>query len=997
MESIHIRKYDESDIPAVETLDAPVQGKYCQIFGVSPQEAPKTSSILLVAVQTSCDQSEEKVIAFMALSNQFFKAQQVLPSYCEIQAHLTHNEPMQQMLGQGTCLIMTSFAQCADWSHCNVVTSFFHHLFHLQASLQQITLPTSAVIDLEKLNVFPHCFTSRESIISSFGAHLYLYHADRAQYCTNMQDLMIHRAESLTTDADQLIHIQDLLQQKDSAYELQPYNMTSFKSLLEQVERDDHQACFVAHRVDNVENISETIGVACTTDDFNHLPLDAYAHANMYAKMFGGMYREWVHSKKPQQAFSLEKKAISPLTIIMCGPPASGKGTQCERLAKEFGLVYLSTEDILRSHAQYGTHIGQRIQIFVDAGEVVPEHLIVRVLADRMKREDCRTRGWILDGFPKTQKQANALLAAKIIPDILVILDLPENEVVDRVLGGRIDPHTGKRYHLTLDPPPASIACRVVHLTDDSVITIRRRLIRYNETCLTIQAAYSKLQVETISVSAMESPAQVSNRIIKEVYRVKQWLHPLRVQCPPKVIIAGPPAGGKGTQCERLVRAYGVVHVSTGDILRNAIHNDLPIGLKAKSYMDAGQLVPDDIMNDLILLRLQDEDCQQYGWLLDGFPRTGPQAQALLEHEIIPDAMLVLQVPDEQVIARISGRLIDPITQFSYHKEMNPPPGDIQSRCITRDDDTPEVVRVRLEAYHANSSNVLDVLRPVCDIIPQDGTNEMNAIASHFIAAIEWQLIRHNCIAISHFSIQSAYEKQYQQSIDRFLACIFDHYPQRDCILLCLPQEIEKALLATSFTKFRKITVSELEQSSLHDEILFAHAPEHAEAPRNGAKLSSLYQAIRKQVIRRTSPTRTSLQVSLSPQETVSEDSAESILRTSSVESVNSDASKRSSTDSASNKKSLSKRFGSFIKLKKARPGCSGNDPASKKLSTPKSPSESLILYAFHRNDVPFLCSGVSVNGMITSTNKKQCLQGKAKGARLKGMWNIKTKRLACR
>lgn len=997
MESIHIRKYDESDSEAVSALDSPVQRVHCQIFGVSPQEAPKTASTLLIAVQTSCDHNEEKVIAFMALSNQFFKAQQASPSYCEIQAHLTHNEPMQQMLGQGTCLVITSFAQCTDSSHCNVVTSFFHHLFHSYNKLQQITLPTNAELDLETLNVFPHCFTSRESVLSSFGAHLYLYHADRTQYCTHMQNLMIDRAEKLTNDADQLIQIQALLQQKDSAYQLQPYSMTSFKGLLEQVEQDDHQACFIAHRADVDKDRSETIGVACTTDDFNHLPLDAYAHANMYAKMFGGMYRDWVHATKPQQAFSLAKTATLPLNIIMCGPPASGKGTQCERLVKEFELVYLSTEDLLRSHAQYGTHFGQRIQIFVDAGEVVPESLIVKVLADRMKREDCRSRGWILDGFPKTQKQANALLAAKIIPDMLVILDLPENEVVDRVLGGRIDPHTGKRYHMTHNPPPASIASRVVHQTDDSVITIRRRLIKYTDTCLTIQAVYSKLQVQTISVNAMESPAQVSDRIIGEVYRAKQWLRPLRVQSPPKLVIVGPPAGGKGTQCERIVQAYGVVHVSTGDILRSAIHNDLPIGVKAKAYMDAGQLVPDDIMIDLILHRLQDEDCQQYGWLLDGFPRTELQARAMLERDIIPDAMLVLQVPDEQVIYRISGRLIDPITKFSYHKEMNPPPPQIQSRCIIRDDDTLEVVRVRLEAYHANLNKVLEVFHPVCGIIQQDGTNDMSAIASFFIAAIEWLLLRNNCIAISHFSIHQAYEKQYQQSIVRFLASIFAHYPQRDCILLCLPQEIEQALLASSFTKFRKITVLEMEQSNSQEEMLYTHAPDQSALPRNGAKFSSLYQAIRKQVVRRTSPTSTSSNASLSPQETVSEDSPESVLRTSSVESITSDASKRTSTDSATSMKSFSKRLGSFITLRKSRPGSFGNDPASMKLSTPKSPSESLILYAFHRNDMPFLCSEISVNGMITSANKKQYFQGKAKAARLKEMWSNKVKRLTCR
>ena len=124
----------------------------------------------------------------------------------------------------------------------------------------------------------------------------------------------------------------------------------------------------------------------------------------------------------------------------------------------------------------------------------------------------------------------------------------------------------------------------------------------------------------------------------------------------PKIIIAGAPASGKGTQCEMIKEKFGVVHLSTGDILRAAVKEGTELGKTAGGFMDRGELVPDEVMIGVVGERLKQEDCQCQGWLLDGFPRTGAQAAALVDSGALPDVFLLLDVPDEDLVDRVVGR-----------------------------------------------------------------------------------------------------------------------------------------------------------------------------------------------------------------------------------------------------------------------------------------------------------------------------------------------------
>ncbi|CAM9235872.1 unnamed protein product [Chrysoparadoxa australica] len=204
---------------------------------------------------------------------------------------------------------------------------------------------------------------------------------------------------------------------------------------------------------------------------------------------------------------------------------------------------------------------------------------------------------------------------------------------------------------------------------------------------------------------------------------------------PPRIIISGAPASGKGTQCALLKDTYGLVHLSTGDMLRAAVQDETPVGLAAKGYMEAGKLVPDDIIIGVVKERLSCKDCDEKGWLLDGFPRTRAQADALADAGIQADSFVLLEVPDEVLIERVVGRRLDPETGDIYHTTFNPPSPEIEGRLIQRADDTEEKARVRLDQYHANVGAVMDAYTSICKVI--DGTRAKDAVLADIKAGME--------------------------------------------------------------------------------------------------------------------------------------------------------------------------------------------------------------------------------------------------------------------
>ena len=174
-----------------------------------------------------------------------------------------------------------------------------------------------------------------------------------------------------------------------------------------------------------------------------------------------------------------------------------------------------------------------------------------------------------------------------------------------------------------------------------------------------------------------------------------------------KLILLGAPGAGKGTQAERLCKELNIPTISTGNILRAAIKDGTPTGLKAKSFMDAGKLVPDDVIIDIITERLAEDDCKN-GYILDGVPRTIAQAEALEKHGIHFDHVVSIEISDEAIMERMGGRRVCESCGASYHLVAVPPktPGVCDScggKLVRRKDDDPETVKNRLTVYHTET------------------------------------------------------------------------------------------------------------------------------------------------------------------------------------------------------------------------------------------------------------------------------------------------------
>jgi adenylate kinase len=179
-----------------------------------------------------------------------------------------------------------------------------------------------------------------------------------------------------------------------------------------------------------------------------------------------------------------------------------------------------------------------------------------------------------------------------------------------------------------------------------------------------------------------------------------------------RLILLGPPGAGKGTQAQFIREKFSIPQISTGDMLRAAVKAGTPLGVAAKKVMDAGQLVSDDIIIGLVKERLKEPDCRK-GYLFDGFPRTIPQADAMKAAGVAIDYVLEIEVPDDEIIVRMSGRRVHPASGRNYHVKFQPP--KLEGRddatgemLVQRDDDREETVRKRLEVYRAQTRPLVD-------------------------------------------------------------------------------------------------------------------------------------------------------------------------------------------------------------------------------------------------------------------------------------------------
>ena len=346
------------------------------------------------------------------------------------------------------------------------------------------------------------------------------------------------------------------------------------------------------------------------------------------------------------------------MNILLLGPPGAGKGTHAGELCSRYGLWHISTGDLLRRNLDGNSQLGTLARKYMARGELVPDEVVDGMIGECVRGLDPE-KGMLFDGFPRTGYQAqfldglmksfNRTLAA------VVYLEVSDEEIVTRLVGRLTCRQCQTPYHTTVRPPIVAGACdlcggQLYHRDDDTVELARARLRVFHRSTGPVIEHYMNA-AKLIILNGVGSIPTLGARLSQTLDAVKTGdykfatrqadrpISPVHAAGDLKqalarpsldIVLLGGPGSGKGTQAEQLEKQLKLPHIATGDLFCDNLKNATDLGKLAKTYMDRGELVPDDVTESMVEERLARPDTRD-GFILDGFPRTLPQAQALLE------------------------------------------------------------------------------------------------------------------------------------------------------------------------------------------------------------------------------------------------------------------------------------------------------------------------------------------------------------------------------
>ena len=299
--------------------------------------------------------------------------------------------------------------------------------------------------------------------------------------------------------------------------------------------------------------------------------------------------------------------------IIISGGPASGKGTQCDFIVKEWNVVHLSSGDMLRMAVESGSEEGRRAQEFMNSGKLVPDELIINIVADRVSQRDCLERGFVLDGFPRTAVQVHALIAAGVHCDVFLQIDVDDEVIVQRVAGRRMDPKTGKIYHLKYLPPPDDIVHRLQQRSDDTEEKIKTRLATYHSN---VAGIINNFKHCTVAVNTNGKNPQQIWREFRHKMKLFLKFH--------VVFLLGAPSSGKSMLSHNLADVCeGYKCITVPDLMTDEISCASDNGVLIQKLLDEGKEIPIDIIIKCISKRMFEvfeSPAKSSKIIIDGFP-----------------------------------------------------------------------------------------------------------------------------------------------------------------------------------------------------------------------------------------------------------------------------------------------------------------------------------------------------------------------------------------
>ncbi len=459
------------------------------------------------------------------------------------------------------------------------------------------------------------------------------------------------------------------------------------------------------------------------------------------------------------------------MNIALIGPSGVGKGTHAGTLVNRFAMRRIASGDLLREHLARGTALGNRARHYMTHNELVPNELVDAMIEAEVRALDPAI-GPLFDGFPRTEYQAvfleELLGSAGRSLDAVILLSASEEAVISRLSGRLICRDCQTPYHPTFHPPRQTGICDacggpLIQRPDDTEALVRRRLGLFRRATgplLDHVARAGKL----ILIQGDGTIEGVGDRLTEAVENVKSGraayanldqakaaIAELGAAAPiPEIgygsldlVLLGGPGSGKGTQADQLQERFGVAHIATGDLFRDNLKNETELGQLARTYMDRGELVPDEVAEAMVDERLARPDAR-VGFVLDGFPRTVPQAQALDEmlarQQRRLEGVLFVNVSDEAIVERLSGRLVCRACQTPYHIQFNPPiVAGICDKCggelYRRDDDNPDTIRARLKVFHLQTEPLIDYYSEAGLLHELDGEGDVADVTGRTLEA----------------------------------------------------------------------------------------------------------------------------------------------------------------------------------------------------------------------------------------------------------------------
>ncbi|XP_019496983.1 PREDICTED: adenylate kinase 8 isoform X2 [Hipposideros armiger] len=384
--------------------------------------------------------------------------------------------------------------------------------------------------------------------------------------------------------------------------------------------------------------------------------------------------------------------------IVVLGPPAAGKTTIAIWLCKHLNSNLLTTENLI---AKEFSSLAAGARGHYQKAKSVPGTLLVRLIQERLREDDCVKRGWILDGIPETREQALTIQTLGIIPRHIIVLSAPDTVLIERNLGKRIDPQTGEIYHTTFDwPPESEIQNRLVVPTGILELETAQKLLEYHRNIVRILPLYPKI----LKVISADQPCV---DVFYQALTYVQTNHRSNAPFTPRVLLCGPVGSGKSLQAALLAQKYRLVNVCCGQLLKEAVADKSAYGKVIQPFFEKEMAVPDNIVMKVLCQRLNQPDCIQKGWVLHGFPRDLDQARLLDRADHRPNRVFFLNVPLDSIIERVTLRRTDPVTGERYHLMYKPPPTlEIQARLLQNPKDSEEQVKLRTDLFYKNCAEL---------------------------------------------------------------------------------------------------------------------------------------------------------------------------------------------------------------------------------------------------------------------------------------------------